>query len=367
MFANNEKISERQLTRLMVLDWTGKFCLLLPVLFSVVQGVEEMAALVLAVAGTFFYTGILGYIAKNMGSSFTIYLQERFGVILARSTGLLFFAYLLLNQIYLTRAVGRVSTVFLLPESSEEIIGILFLLAGWITARGSVQKRARTAEVLFPVLAALLIIMLIASAKSVQWANLKTLNVQDADGENVICEAAVLFAAFSGMAVTLYQVPHLRKKGSLRRALKKSVVITGVFQIALFIVMLGAFGKNDLSQLEWPVLVLMSNVNIPGGFLQRWDIIFLSALLFSFLSASGMGIYYMGKILSEVFHGKKEESLQIYCVVISVAVVLIVRNYEYAEQLFARWALCVFLPLVAALPVMLAVLERGLRCKKQKK
>lgn len=371
MFSNNEKISGRQFSRLLVLDWTGKLCLLLPILFTPEQGAGEIVSLLLAFTGAYFYSGILGHVAENVNGTFSVYLKERLGVFMVKVTALLFFAYLLLNQTYLIRAAGRVSTVFLLPESSEGEIGILFLAAGCISARGSVQKRARTGEALFPILAVLLILMLAASTPSMQLVNLKNaadirMSAEDMI-QDILSETVVILAVLSGSGVTLYQVPCLAKKTQLGSALKKSVVITGVFQTALFLVMLGAFGKKDLSQLEWPALVLMSNVNIPGGFLQRWDIIFLSALLFSLLVASGTGIYYMGKILGELFPKRKECRLQICSAGISAAAMLVTGNYERIERIFSRWAICAFLPILMAIPVLLAVLERVIICKKGKK
>lgn len=368
MFANNEKISQRQLTRLLALDWIGKLCLLLPILLKPINGWAGVAALLLGALWAFFYASAVGSLAKGIPGRFTDSVRERLGRVCAVAVALLFFLYLCLNQVYLARAVGEVCRVFLLPEHSELVIGFLFLLAGWAAASGSVQKRARVAEVLFPVAAVMLVIMLAASAGSVRWENLSESAGAVSGGTlyDILCQSACTFAAFSGLGVTLYQVPCFHRKNRMGAAIKRAVLLTGGFLVVLFLIMLGAFGAADLDRLEWPVLVLMSNVNIPGGFLQRWDVIFLSVLLLSLLVASGTGIFYMGRILGELFPRVEESGLQVYCVGICALVMVLVGSYETAERLFVRWAICAVMPLLILFPILLWVIEKVKKCRKRK-
>lgn len=367
MFADNEKISTRQQIRLLTLDWAGKFCLLLPILLSSLDGTAMMASLCLGTATAFFYSIVLGFIAKKLQNNMYSYVKERLGKGVAVLTGMIFLGYFLGNEVYLTWAVSRVSSVFLLPENSEYVIGLIYLAAGWLTARGSVQKRARAAECLFPVVAVMLIVMLTASAGSVSWKNFEqAFWLAPQTVKNTIYGSVSVFAVYAGMGVTLYQIPCLKRKTQLARILKKSVVVIGIFMIVLFLVLLGAFGITDLQQLSWPVLVLMSNVNIPGGFLQRWDVIFLSVLLFSLLTAAGTGIYYMGRILKDYFPKQKEENLQISCLAVSGVIFVLGNDYEQVEQLFVNWVLWGLIPILVAIPLILAMLERVAICKKQK-
>lgn len=370
MFANNEKISTKQLNRLLCLDWTAKFCFLLPVILKPLYGWGQILALVLGAIWAGFYARILGSVAGRVGQGFTGYMGERLGKYVAYIVGILFWGYMLLNQVYLARAAGRLCGIFLLPEMKETIIGILFIAAGLATVTGSVQKRARAAQCLYPLVAVVLIVMLAASADSIKSENLRW--DYPVGMEDVFRRSACVFAAFSGMGIVLYEVPYISLDGcaetggekrraanaKIRWVLRKSVIYTSVFIIAVFLVMLGAFGGNELIALPWPVLVLMSNVNIPGGFLQRWDIIFLSILLISLLTASGTGIHYMSRIWGELFPQMKKETVPWYMTGISIAAILFVGNYEMAERLFVKWALCAMMPLMTVFPVLLWILEK---------
>lgn len=368
MFANNEKISKRQVTRLMVMDWLGKFSLLFPVVMTTGAGggtgAENAVALLLAVGTAFVYTKILGSVARLVRTDLQTYLRERLGTVMAQVTAWSFLICLLLNQAYLARAVGRVSTMFLLPEGSEYVCGAFFLIAGWITAAGSLQKRARVAECLYPLVLILLCLMLGASAWSVQWKYVQQLIPKQMDWTEVLKKAIWIFNCLSGMSVSLYQVPHLKDPGCYSKALKRSVLIVGGFQILLFVIMIGAFGEQDFRQMHWPALVLMSNVNMPGGFLQRWDIVFLSVLLLSLFAAAGTGIYYMGMILSELFPGKTKKTWQKWSVIVSAVVAFLAGSYERMERIFLKGAVEGVLMILIAILLILAVIEREAACKK---
>ena len=77
MFADNEKISTRQQIRLLTLDWAGKFCLLLPILLSSLDGTAMIASLCIGTAAAFFYSIVLGFIAKKLQKNIKDIYQDR--------------------------------------------------------------------------------------------------------------------------------------------------------------------------------------------------------------------------------------------------------------------------------------------------
>lgn len=367
MFANNEKISLRQLGRLLTLDWVGKLCLLLPLFLSPLPGWNRMLALVLGGVWAFLLCGILRGLAPHIRHSFTGYLRRRMGLWVARVVAMAFFLYMLLNQIYLARAASRTCRLFLLPEVNEEVIGLLILLAGLGTAYGSIQKRGRAAECLFPLVAFVLIGMLAAAAVSVKAEYFPQL--PGIEPEEILRGSGLVFAAFGGMGVLVYEIPRINcqslpgKTGedwtkNLGRVIKRSLGGTLLFLLGVFVVMMGSLGERGFQNLPWPALTLMSNVNIPGGFLQRWDMLFLGVLVLSLFTASGTGIYYMSRILAELFPGKKRKNMAVYAAVISGVVLLISGSYETAEALFDTWACRCMIPVMTAFLALLWVLER---------
>ncbi len=52
------------------------------------------------------------------------------------------------------------------------------------------------------------------------------------------------------------------------------------FFFLLYAVLLGSFGKYSLSEIEFPAVVLMSDVQIKGSFFKRADALMLSVWFF---------------------------------------------------------------------------------------
>ena len=60
----------------------------------------------------------------------------------------------------------------------------------------------------------------------------------------------------------------------------------------LYAVLLGNFGKYSLSEIEFPAVVLMSDVKIKGSFFKRADALMLSVWVFTLFSVLNMSLYY---------------------------------------------------------------------------
>lgn len=365
MFAENEKISSEQLKRMLVLDWIGKSCIFLPVLLSSLSGREKLGALLLGGMAAYVYAEILERLAGKVGGSFREYLTERLGNIGAWVVGALFFIYFLCHQAYLALTVGRVVRQFLLPEVPEIWIAVLTLASGWTAVRGSVQRRGRMAECLYPVIMLFLSVMLICAAASVKYKNL----VQTADFEltTIVKKSGGVLGVFSGLGAVLYVIPSVNgmEKKTDRFLLKRSMFFSVMFLTVMFVILQGTFGEWGLRGLSWPVLVLMSNVTIPGGFLQRWDVIFLGALLLSFFMASAAGSFYMKKILREHLRTVTEKRSLFVTGALEMLFLLKVGTYERAAGIFAKAVRCGIMPFLIGIPLLLLMLERVKRCRKR--
>lgn len=357
MFAGNGKISPRQAGCLLFVDWVGKLLLLLPSIRGSLDGWEFIAAVALGGAWTFLYMALLEKLSWHIRGGFTGFLEKRIGRYPARLAGGLFFLYLLFNLTYLARLTGRICREFLLPETSETLIAVCVLAAGVATALGDSQKRARTAEFLFWPIAAALGAMLLASAGAVQAQHF--LPEGEFDPWRVLRGSGSVFAGFSGIVLLLYEVPHISWTGRRRLpALGRGLLFALVFLLAAFFAALGVLGEAGFARLPWPVLTLMGRANLPGGFLRSWDAVFLSFLLFALLTGCGTSCHYLKRVVSEVFVKKDRERLLLIAAGPALACVLLTRDFDTAAALFYRWSLCGLVPVVTAVPVLLAVLEK---------
>ncbi len=361
MFAENEKISVQQVESLLFLDWIGKLLLLLPVLCRPLSGWNFLAAVALGIFWMFLYLFFLGKVSGQIRRSFSEYLRERFGKWVSYVIGIIFLIYLFLNQTYLVRMTARICRTFLLPEVSETMLAMLVILAGNAAAKGSGQKRARLARCLAAPVGVALILMLIASVFAVNADNLRPETHMDA--WRIVQKSGLVFASFTAVTMVLYEAPYInwntKKRGNVLRHCAKT---TAVFLMLAFLTALGILGQKSLLLLEWPVVTVMGDVNLPGNFLQRWDTVFLAFLLFSLFFASGTCCHYAERVMQELFSKQKNRSVLSAVFAVMTALVFISRSYEQAADWFIRYAVKGAVPLMLMLPVLLWLVE----CIKQR-
>mgnify|MGYP007097555831 FL=1 len=77
------------------------------------------------------------------------------------------------------------------------------------------------------------------------------------------------------------------------------MIITGL-QILGLLLLQGSFGLGGYEHKEYPVIDFMSGIRIPGDFLERVDIFWLAAVLFSVLFALGSVFFYNHELLVRV-------------------------------------------------------------------
>lgn len=357
MFADNGKISPGQAGCLLFTDWVGKLLLLLPRISDAKSGWEFLAAVALGGVWTFLYAALLIRLSRGVHGSYTGFLSARIGKGPAYLAGALGLLYLLVNLTYLARLAGRICRVFLLPEVPETLIALCALAAGAATASRDGQKRARAAEFLFWPVAVALGIMLAASVGSVKISRLLPSAVPGL--RRVFGGSGGVFAGFSGVALILYEIPHVNWGGRRRMAaVGAGLALTLLFLLATFLAALGVLGEGGFSRLPWPVVTLMGSACLPGGFLQRWDAVFLAFLLFALLLGCGASCHYMKRVTSELLPKKNRERLLFGAAGLAFLAVCLTRSFENAQELFVRLALCGLAPLLTAVPVLLMLLER---------
>ena len=134
-------------------------------------------------------------------------------------------------------------------------------------------------------------------------------------------------------------------------------MVTAIGVGAAIIIVIGLFEDQGMKALRWPVVTLTSNVDIPGGFLQRFDTVFLALLLLSFFVAASTGIFYLNLIFKEMFKQPEERHNHLFMLLLSVAGVLWCKNVEIAQKLFLTVNCYLLIPIMAGFTVIFAILE----------
>ncbi|MGI6005883.1 MAG: GerAB/ArcD/ProY family transporter [Ruminococcus sp.] len=297
MFADNKRISRRQLGRQLLLGLSGIFLLTLP-------GIPELSG----------WSGILGcllglvflwlYLFFMMRKTAVRGLKEKlpssvYGIVL-----FVLMSYLILSGGFMVRNISDMVSFSLLSDSRPWVIGILFLAASLLGTGREIQRRGRLGEVAcVPVIGGLLI-FLAAAAFQIDEVNL-TEFAAPAFGE-ILKGAYYIFCSFSIVGLLPFMMHRVeRPQGSLPKLLTATGMAAFLVLSCLVVIQL-LFGEKGAGAKKIPLTALMSSVNFPGDFLDRFDALWMVFLIFALLYSVGTVLFYGQCLISEnpgIIHG----------------------------------------------------------------
>ena len=356
MFGGNQKISGRQLERLLVLDGVGKAGLLLPRFAGRVSGRTFLLSLLTAVFLTLGYTWCIARLSRKIENDFYSYVCFRLGRPTAVFLCFLYWMYTFVNVLFLLRLFAAIAVTFVLPETPEWILIVIASLTGIYAASGGLEVRARFSEVIYPFVVYPLILLLILAAAALHPEAFQT--KAEPLSWDAACRGAQMFTAFGGIGLFLYLIPFAENQKTGERALFRGIgkILAGEF--FLFLIILGTFGEQGMKALPWPFISLMSSVEIRGVFLQRWDVIFTVLLLGSFFAALATGMYYLGFLTGKIFSVNRNRKLRLFWpAAVVTAAACVCRDYQTAVKIYTLLNGSVFLPAAIFFTILLLILE----------
>ena len=289
-FAQNESISPRQLYRLYVFNLLGVGTLVLP---------NNLAKL-----GKYGFISIaLGVFMAWLFMWIVSEVRERRKIIYDRSFGKTAHAkiliYDLIIAVYELSQAAFLAWIFvklirdsLIPDESFTAVLLVIMAVCAYALSGGVECRARVYEVVFFFVLIPLAAMLLFAISDVR---LDYLMIKDRVGvefgiADIFAGAYYVFAA----SISVFNILFVRERSvsQIRGSVSKAILTYAGILFLLYAVLLGSFGKYSLLEIEFPAVVLMSDVQIKGSFFKRADALMLSVWFFTLFSVLNMSLYY---------------------------------------------------------------------------
>lgn len=290
MNIENEKISGRQLGRMVFYDFFGLTTLVLPGYLAKGAGMDGFFCLVLGfAAGFLFLLAVLAQM-KRMGQGYEPYLAERFGSILTAVVLLSYLLIALFGAAYGLHMLGNVICKYLIRDTSVWLIlGVLTVLAVYGLSAG-LECRGRLYEVVFWFVALPLVILFFLAMFNVEpegW-----LPVFVAGGGQLFRGSYVVFALLMSVALLPMLAGDIAEGTDTPRVLKQSFVFSMCLNLALFLLLAGIFRTPTMAVMEEPALTLTAMVKVPGGFFERQDALLCGIWFVSIFAFVENALYY---------------------------------------------------------------------------
>lgn len=377
MFSENNKISERQIMRLLTYDLLGLGTLVTPPFLGRSAGRDGIFCIGFGMGAVFLYLRLLKEVLQDMNGNFFEYLREKLGDFLSRIVCigyLIYFVLLAGNTAYLFSAIVL---KHLLREESFFLVLAMLLLLVCYGMWGGIEGRARIYEILFWVLLIPLFLLLFSAFNEVKtdyWMPVFT-----TDFSGFFSGSYAVSGVLSTVFLLLFLVEFTEKKEVLVRAGQRAVGFAGSIFAVLYLVLVGIFGADDLSTMDEPAVTLMSTVKISGGFLKRTDAFMFGIWFFTLYALLGSMVFHGARVLCRLMeygsqtwkkdkNEKRSEHISIIVVLITTFLVASVFYKSVAAgrdyQIFLRY---LGLPFLVVVPLLLVLLRGGNRRQEKRK
>ena len=381
-FAQNESISPRQLYRLYVFNLLGVGTLVLP---------NNLAKL-----GKYAFISIaLGVFMAWLFMWIVSEVRERRKTIYDRSIDKTKYAkmliYDLIIAIYELSQAAFLAWIFvklirdsLIPDESFTVVLLVIMAVCTYALSGGVECRARVYEVVFFFVLIPLAAMLLFALSDMR---LDYLMIKDRVGvdfgiADIFAGAYYVFAA----SISVFNVLFVRERtaSQIRWSVSKAILTYAGILFLLYAVLLGSFGKYSLSEIEFPAVVLMSDVQIKGSFFKRADALMLSVWFFTLFSVLNMSLYYAvlrcenfaentTKVIftfnknrhscsnkqfgsdRQKSHDKEKNTMRSWCIIFVIAVTVtlayILESGDEIVKKYLGFLMCIAIPVIVVLTI----------------
>lgn len=303
MFADNWKISLRQISRIMILDLFGLSSLVLPKMLADMTGADGIFCFILGLAGGILLLGLIQGNVQYMQGSYYEYLKKTMGQILSDIFMVFYLLYFIILAGYVLYQLDILILSWLLPKGNYWVVEVLLLLlAAYGTFRG-IEGRVRIYEILFWFLGIPLLIMLIFAAGSVDtdmWTPIFSTN-----GKEYMKHSITVWSYLLPLSGLLFLKQFVKKPEKLVKSGKIAVVAVTVLNMAVYLILIGNFGQKTVQILKHPVITLMGMVDLPGGFFTRQDVTMTAIWFFALFALLHTGVFQGTLIMKQLCNEKK--------------------------------------------------------------
>lgn len=278
MFAENGKISLRQMQALLLLDCFGTAVLFLPAAFAQLSG-RACWLLALVCGGCFallslLLTTAIIRIGKRYPDGMLVeWCRGGFGRFFGNLLLLGLGVKLLLDGAAELRSFGEILCRMMLPATPLWMIVLVILAVSDILAAQGLEGRGRAAEILLLFTAIPLVLIWLAVACSAEYGRMLPLSLPA--WAEIRAGLPAMSVVLQGLLFLYFIPPYLKKPQKMRRAVLHSTLLSAGIAAAAVLLSLAAYGVEILAEKPLPALQMMERVGFSGIFLTRQDIVLL--------------------------------------------------------------------------------------------
>lgn len=186
------------------------------------------------------------------------------------------------------RIMGEVVRFYLLSKTPMEVIVLIIMFAVFYLLYGGVQPLVRVQELFFPIIILIIFLLFIMLISNIEIANLQPI-MGNAKGilKGVPANA---FGALGYATIMIFTSYMQRPRDGLKAVLMATVLITAINTLVVLF-SIGVFGYETAGKIVFPLIELVKTIELPGGFIERLESLFLTIFIMTIFSSLSIGLF----------------------------------------------------------------------------
>lgn len=355
MFSDNNKISKRQLNKMLILELFGVTSLLLPSQLANLAGRDGILSILIGTVLALLYIVLVFMVIQRIEEDIFEDFKKKCGKLAGFLIGLIFYVQLLLVSAFALELLGEVVISTLMAGGSRQMVILTLLFLCGYAASGGIENRARMEEVLFYIILLPLLFMLLFSLREVDVENLFPLRTENTG--NIAMGGYFTFAVYSVTPMLLLLTPYFgltskEQIGKMKKTSMNAILFLSILNGLLFIILLGAFGVEGVKVQNWPIITLMTVIKAPGGFLERLDVLMIGVWLLSIFSLINACFSYEKLIMRKVIKKENPWLFSGISLALTYGATLFFNNFEQIYELYKKYLLYFVAPGALLIPIL---------------
>ncbi|MBP2079891.1 GerAB/ArcD/ProY family transporter [Oceanobacillus polygoni] len=216
----------------------------------------------------------------------------------------LFAVLFLLITAFQVRQIADISKQYLFDRTPLEVISLAFLLVVLYAVSGSRAGLFRLNVMFLPII---LFIALSVFVFNLGWFDLGNLLPVFKTGFNDYVKGLnTIVTSYLGFSILWFYIALVDKPEKAPKMAALGMCIPVVLYIMLFILCIGVFGREVTANLLYPTVELAKVVDIPGGFLERFESIFFVIWIMAIFNTASMALDVAVLAINSIFKNMKK-------------------------------------------------------------
>lgn len=368
MFSNNERISAKQLKKLIVLDLISVTGIILPKIAASLLGKDGSLGIIIATVYALIFTWIMFLISKEIKESYLDYINESVGSFFTFIIGLFYCIKILFTCVLIVRLFSEVIKATLLYDTDLPIIILLLLLVSSYMATKGFEVRARVAEIIYLFVLLPVFGLLLFGVKNIERSNLMPL--YNSNIEKIVSGSYSVFLIFTLLDLLLFCIPMVRtyntsssgkrkkKARSVYSYVAGAILIVSVFNLLIFITAIGILGSKEVSRNLWSSITTLQIIELPGNAIQRQDGLMIGIWTVSIFTLISGFIYYLTYIGKGIIRIKNRQYLSIPILLIIFGISIIPIETDKMFLYYETYMYYIGIPLSLIIPLLILLIHK---------